>query len=89
MESIGCDWLLTELGPPPDAILRIPPPPLPHFVDRVFLQEIALAAAGIDGNDRENETSAPCHWCHWARRLDSVGTISVTLGTGESDRVTF
>ncbi len=82
MDVVGCDWLLTELGPPPDAILRIPPPPLPHFIDRAYLHEMAAAAAGIGGTDRDNDTTAPCHWCHWARRLDSVGSISVSSGTG-------
>ena len=83
MDAVGCDWLLTELGPPPDAILRIPPPPLPHFIDRVYLHEMAAAAAGMGDTDRDNDTTTlPCHWCHWAQRLDSVGSISVTSGTG-------
>lgn len=82
MDAVGCDWLLSDLGPPPDAILRIPPPPLPHFIDRIYLHEMAAAAAGVADSDKENETALPCHWCHWARRLDAVGSISVTSGTG-------
>lgn len=82
MDSLGCDWLLNDLGPPPDAILRIPPPPLPHFIDRNYLHEMAVAAAGISDFDKGNNDTVPCHWCHWARRLDLVGSISVTSGTG-------
>lgn len=81
MESVGCDWLLNDLGPPPDAILRIPPPPLPNFIDRNYLHEMAVAAAGIGDFEKGNDTVS-CHWCHWARRLDLVGSISVTTGTG-------
>ena len=79
MDSVGCDWLLNDLGPPPDAILQIPPPPFPHFIDRNYLHEMTVA--GIGDFNKENDTR-PCHWCHWARRLDLVGSINVASGTG-------
>ncbi|KAI9558469.1 hypothetical protein GHT06_015256 [Daphnia sinensis] len=81
MDTVGCDWLLNDLGPPPDAILRIPPPPLPHFIDRAYLHEMALAAAGDINHENDTVLAAPCHWCHWARRFDLVGSVSVTSGT--------
>ena len=79
----GCDRLLSELGPPPDAILRIPPPPLPHFIDPEYMKEIGLYVDHVD-----NDTD--CHWCHWARRTDS-SSISGTSGTGNSidDRLVY
>ena len=84
MEAIGCDWLINELGPPPDAILRIPPPPVPSFMDIEYLNDMAEAALLADESDQLHNDSF-CHWCHWARRIESAaGTgISGTSGTGK------
>lgn len=84
MEAVGCDWLINELGPPPDAILRIPPPPVPSFMDVDYLNEVAKAALmGTEESDLLHNDSV-CHWCHWARRIESTaGTgITGTSGTG-------
>ncbi len=81
--SVNCDWLINELGPPPDAILRIPPPPVPHFMDREYLHEMAQAVLGMSEGDHLHNDS-DCHWCHWARRIESTGTISGTTGTGKN-----
>lgn len=74
-DRAGCDWLLNDLGPPPDSILRIPPPPLPFFLEEELLLEIGLSKEEV-----ENDTL--CHLCHWARRLDVV-TVNGTTGTGK------
>ena len=81
MESVvSCDWLINELGPPPDAILRIPPPPVPHFMVDLIPSSLLQQA---DRNSASNESD--CHWCHWARRMESAGTISGgAQGTGTS-----
>lgn len=81
--SVGCDWLINELGPPPDAILRIPPPPVPHFMDHEFIAEMAQAVLGL--TEQASNDSSLCHWCHWARRIESAGTISGTSGTGKKN----
>ena len=76
-DRAGCDWLLNDLGPPPDSILRIPPPPLPQFLEEDLLKESRLSVAQM-----ENDTT--CHWCHWARRLDVNVVDTTTPGAGKA-----
>ena len=76
MDRSSCDWLLNDLGPPPDAILRIPPPPVPHFIDSNY-----VVAAGIALADDSADNDTLCHWCHWARLVDS-SSMTGSAGTG-------
>ena len=77
-ERVGCDWLLNDVGPPPDTILRIPPPPLPQFLEEELLQEMRLSVAQM-----ENDTT--CHWCHWARRSDANVVEPISPGAGKKN----
>lgn len=76
MDRSSCDWFLNDLGPPPDAILRIPPPPVPHFIDSDY-----VVAAGMALTDDSTDNDTLCHWCHWARLADS-SSITGSSGAG-------
>jgi len=75
VDRSSCDWFLNDLGPPPDAILRIPPPPVPHFIDSDY-----VVAAGMALTDDPANNDTLCHWCHWARLVDST-SITGSAGT--------
>lgn len=61
-----CDSLY-ELGPPPDMILKIPPPPIPPFMEDFVAR---LAAEGVDVRPDPSpglaEDQKSCSLCHWA-----------------------
>lgn len=87
LDGVGCDWLVNELGPPPDAILRIPPPPMPSFIDfDGWMKELA----GAEGVHREpdNETF-PCHWCHLARRLGDAPAKSAAGPASDAGNIYY
>lgn len=81
LDGVGCDWILNELGPPPDAILRIPPPPMPSFIDwDGWMKDIAADVASINQDRQQagnNSDAFPCHWCHLTRRLDAPAKSTV------------
>lgn len=72
-----CDSLF-ELGPPPDMILKIPPPPIPPFMEDFVAR---LAAEGVDVRP-DPVSSAPgvedrkCSLCHWANG-NGVGYVEL------------
>ncbi|XP_049805258.1 uncharacterized protein LOC126248372 [Schistocerca nitens] len=51
-----------ECGPPPDAILHIPPPPLPTFLQRALAHDAdaAAAAAAAAAAEGQPACAAPC-----------------------------
>lgn len=49
----SCNFL-DELGPPPDLILTMPPPPLPSFLQHMLLENFTMGNLE-DGN---------CNFCH-------------------------
>ncbi|XP_047103850.1 uncharacterized protein LOC124722755 [Schistocerca piceifrons] len=50
-----------ECGPPPDAILHIPPPPLPTFLQRALAHDTdAAAAAAAAAAEGQPACAAPC-----------------------------
>ena len=51
--SLSCAFL-DELGPPPDLILSMPPPPLPPFMQHLISENMSTGRDG-DGN---------CNFCH-------------------------
>ena len=61
-----CDALY-ELGPPPDMILNIPPPPVPPFMEEFISR---LASEGINVHEETTneypKDDKPCNLCHWA-----------------------
>ncbi|KAK8402217.1 hypothetical protein O3P69_001372 [Scylla paramamosain] len=61
-----CDSLF-ELGPPPDMILKIPPPPIPPFMENFVAR---LAAEGVDVRPDQGsglaEDQKSCSLCQWA-----------------------
>lgn len=63
---MGCDSL-SELGPPPDLILTIPPPPMPPFMEKFVSR---LASEGVDLRAEEGfafpEEEQQCNLCHWS-----------------------
>ncbi|KAK2706183.1 uncharacterized protein LOC136030381 [Artemia franciscana] len=59
----GCSWA-NDLGPPPDLIWTIPPPPLPHFLEEA-LKDI----------DQDNQS---CNLCDWSTGADSVNFIELS-----------
>ena len=82
VDRSSCDWFLNDLGPPPDAILRIPPPPVPHFIDSDY---VVAARMALTDDPANNDTL--CNWCHWARLVDST-SITGSAGTGNSNSIT-
>nr|XP_045607459.1 uncharacterized protein LOC123764036 [Procambarus clarkii] len=69
-----CDTLF-ELGPPPDMILSIPPPPIPPFMEDFVAR---LAAEGIDINQDIGfpEEEKTCNLCQWANG-NGVGYVEL------------
>lgn len=70
-----CDSLY-ELGPPPNMILNIPPPPIPPFMEEFVAR---LAAEGIDmGQDSSGfpEEDKACNLCQWANG-NGVGYVEL------------
>ncbi|XP_044738771.1 uncharacterized protein LOC123300286 isoform X2 [Chrysoperla carnea] len=79
MACLDC-WELTELGPPPNSIEFLPPPPLPAFLQRVPAIESLLQH--IKGG---NISQSPCaeQLCdRWF--LGSIGGSGNVLGIGSS-----
>ena len=66
-----CDSLF-ELGPPPDTILNIPPPPVPPFMEEFVSR---LSAQGIEMEP--TFTDDECSLCHWATDGSSVGFVEL------------
>ncbi|XP_064106031.1 uncharacterized protein LOC135215383 isoform X1 [Macrobrachium nipponense] len=67
---------LYELGPPPDMILNIPPPPIPPFMAE-FVNR--LAAEGINIHDDDKgfpEEEKQCNLCQWANG-NGVGYVEL------------
>ncbi|XP_018006488.1 uncharacterized protein LOC108664420 isoform X2 [Hyalella azteca] len=65
-----CD-ILRELGPPPDMILSLPPPPVPPSIEKLVVR---LAAEADPQAGAAAHEDAPCHLCTWARG-SSVGVV--------------
>ncbi|XP_047472452.1 uncharacterized protein LOC125027422 [Penaeus chinensis] len=67
---------LYELGPPPDMILNIPPPPIPPFMEEFVAR---LAAEGINIHEDDNgfpEEEKSCNLCQWANG-NGVGFVEL------------
>ena len=67
-----CD-ILKDLGPPPDMILSIPPPPMPPSLEELVSRlagEAMTESVGSDG-------SATCNLCHWAAKGSNVGFVEL------------
>lgn len=73
---------LYELGPPPDMILNIPPPPIPPFMEDFVAR---LAAEGIDIHQDSGfpEGEKACNLCQWASG-NGVGYVELAQ-KGEFD----
>ncbi|KAK7085342.1 hypothetical protein SK128_019354, partial [Halocaridina rubra] len=70
-----CDTFY-ELGPPPDMLLNVPPPPIPPFMAEFVSR---LAAEGINLREDDKgfaEEDKPCHLCQWANG-NGVGYVEL------------
>lgn len=72
---VACD-VLRDLGPPPDMILNLPPPPVPPHLEEIVSRLAAEALALPDGDNRDSSSgfgfastsseASSCELCLWA-----------------------
>ena len=81
-----CD-ILRDLGPPPDMILSLPPPPVPPSLEELVsrLSSEALSRSSDAGSPGilfgtgavgSSKDSLACNLCHWAKG-DNVGFVEL------------
>ncbi|CAL4123198.1 unnamed protein product, partial [Meganyctiphanes norvegica] len=75
-----CDALL-ELGPPPDMILSMPPPPVPPNMEEFVSRLVALEGIGLGTSEdmlgfSADGERAECNLCQWASG-NSVGFVEL------------
>ncbi|XP_076054116.1 uncharacterized protein LOC143032841 [Oratosquilla oratoria] len=72
--KMDCDSLY-ELGPPPDMILNIPPPPIPPFMEE-FVARLAAEGIDIHAGSESTEEEPKCNLCQWAKG-NGVGYVEL------------
>lgn len=64
-----CD-AMWDLGPPPDIILALPPPPVPphlgELVARLSAEALQPEGPGFDSRSAAEGFEQSCELCHWA-----------------------